>query len=152
MLDHRLGVAYRYEFAEPPMTPHSTFVRRILVIDDEPGMRNLMRRGLNMAGYEVETVETGEAGLEAARIRIPDVVLLDLMMPGMGGFETLERLCALEPCPRVIVVSGRDDIEDRVQAARADLFLVKPVHFDTLLEAIQAVIDGPVMPKVPGSR
>ena len=125
------------------MISDSTVAHRVLVIDDEPGMRSLMRRGLGMAGYKVETVENGEAGLEAAKRQAPDLVLLDLMMPGLSGFETLARLCMLSPRPRVIVLSGRDESEDRGQAANADLFLVKPVAFDTLLEAIQAVLEGP---------
>jgi DNA-binding response OmpR family regulator len=111
-----------------------------------------MRRGLGMAGYKVETVENGESGLEAANRQAPDLVLLDLMMPGLSGFETLERLCALEPRPRVIVLSGRDESEDRSRAANANLFLVKPVAFDTLLEAIQAVLKGSEMLKGMGSR
>ena len=122
------------------MNPDRTVAHRVLVIDDEPGMRSLMRRGLGLAGYDVETVEGGEAGLEAANQRPPDLVLLDLMMPGLNGFETLKRLCALEPRPKVIVLSGRDEPEDRQRAADANLFLVKPVAFDTLLEAIRAAI------------
>ncbi len=125
------------------MISDSTFAHCVLVIDDEPGMRSLMRRGLGMAGYKVETVENGEAGLEAAKRQAPDLVLLDLMMPGLSGFETLERLCMLSPRPRVIVLSGRDESEDHGRAANADLFLVKPVAFETLLEAIQAVLEGP---------
>jgi DNA-binding response OmpR family regulator len=119
-------------------------VYRVLVIDDEPGMRSLMRRGLGMAGYEVETADGGEAGIEAATQRPPDLVLLDLMMPGLDGFETLKRLCVLEPRPKVIVLSGRDEPEDRQRAAEAHLFLVKPVSFDVLLSAIKTVIKGPL--------
>lgn len=126
------------------MTLDRPVAHRVLVIDDEPGMRSLMRRGLGLAGYEVETAEGGEVGLEAATQRPPDLVLLDLMMPGLDGFATLERLCALEPHPKVIVLSGRDEPEDRLRAADANLFLVKPVGFDVLLEAIRAVIEEPL--------
>jgi DNA-binding response OmpR family regulator len=122
-----------------------TVIYRILVIDDEPGMRSLMRRGLGLAGYEVETVEGGEAGIEAAMQRPPDLVLLDLMMPGLDGFETLKRLGALEPRPKVIVMSGRDETEDRLRAADANLFLVKPVSFDVLLSAIQTLVQEPLL-------
>jgi DNA-binding response OmpR family regulator len=123
------------------MISDATVVYRVLVIDDEPGMRSLMRRGLGMAGYEVETADGGEAGIEAATQRPPDLVLLDLMMPGLDGFATLERLCALEPRPKVIVLSGRDEPEDRRRAADAHLFLVKPVSFDVLLSTIQNLVE-----------
>lgn len=113
------------------MIPDASVAHRVLVIDDEPGMRSLMRRGLGMAGYTVETVDGGEAGLEAANRQRPDLVLLDLMMPGLDGFETLERLCAIVPRPKVIVLSGRDEPEDRQRAANASLFLVKPIAFST---------------------
>ena len=142
----RVGYAVwiRHDRSDTPMIPNSTVAHRVLVIDDEPGMRSLMRRGLTLAGYAVETVDGGEAGLEAAKRERPDVVLLDLMMPGLDGFETLERLCALEPRLKVIVLSGRDEPEDRRRAAKASLFLVKPIAFDALLESIQATIASPI--------
>jgi DNA-binding response OmpR family regulator len=118
------------------MIPNLTGKHRVLVIDDEPGMRSLMRRGLGFAGFEVQTAEDGELGLELVKTYRPDLVMLDLMMPGLDGFETLERLCALEPCPKVIVLSGRDEPEDRARTVKADGFLVKPISFDALLEMI----------------
>jgi DNA-binding response OmpR family regulator len=126
------------------MIPNVPVTYRVLVIDDEPGMRSLMRRGLGMAGYVVETVDGGEAGLEAANRERPDLVLLDLMMPGLDGFETLEQLSAIQPRPKVIVFSGRDDPEDRQRAVKANFFLVKPIAFDLLLESIQAAIASPL--------
>ena len=118
------------------MIPSLTVKHRVLVIDDEPGMRSLMRRGLGLAGFEVQTAEDGELGLEVVQTYLPDLVMLDLMMPGLDGFETLERLCALEPRPKIIVLSGRDEPEDRARTAKANGFLVKPISFDALLEMI----------------
>ena len=116
---------------------------RILVIDDEPRMRSLMQRGLGLAGFLVDTAESGEIGLLAVLQNLPDVVLLDLMMPGIfDGFATLERLLKLEPRPKVIVISGRDELEDRQRAMVADGFLVKPVGFDFLVQTIHQVIAG----------
>ena len=116
---------------------------RILVIDDEPRMRSLMQRGLGLAGFLVDTAESGEIGLLAVLQSPPDVVLLDLMMPGIfDGFATLERLLKLEPRPKVIVISGRDELEDRQRAMVADGFLVKPVGFDFLVQTIHQVIAG----------
>ncbi len=114
---------------------------RVLVIDDEPRMRSLMQRGLGLAGFQVQTADNGELGLLAVTQNPPDVVLLDLMMPGVfDGFATLEQLLKLEPRPKVIVVSGRDELEDRQRAKVADGFLVKPVAFDFLVETIHKVI------------
>jgi DNA-binding response OmpR family regulator len=113
-----------------------TVKHRVLVIDDEPGMRSLMRRGLGLAGFEVQTAEDGELGLELVNSYLPSLVLLDLMMPGLDGFETLERLCALEQRPKIIVLSGRDEPEDRARTVKANGFLVKPISFDVLLEMI----------------
>ena len=118
------------------MIPSLTLKHRVLVIDDEPGMRSLMRRGLGLAGFEVQTADNGELGLEVVQSYLPDLVMLDLMMPGLDGFETLERLCALEPRPKIIVLSGRDEPEDRARTVQADGFLVKPISFDSLLEMI----------------
>ena len=118
------------------MIPSLTLKHRVLVIDDEPGMRSLMRRGLGLAGFEVQTADNGELGLEVVQSYLPDLVMLDLMMPGLDGFKTLERLCALEPRPKIIVLSGRDEPEDRARTLQADGFLVKPISFDSLLEMI----------------
>ncbi len=118
------------------MIPSLTVKHRVLVIDDEPGMRSLMRRGLGLAGFEVETAEDGELGLELVKTYLPDLVMLDLMMPGLDGFETLERLCVLEIRPKIIVLSGRDEPEDRARTVKANGFLVKPISFDALLEMI----------------
>jgi DNA-binding response OmpR family regulator len=118
------------------MIPSLTVKHRVLVIDDEPGMRSLMRRGLGLAGFEVQTADNGELGLEVVQTYLPDLVMLDLMMPGLDGFETLERLCALERCPKIIVLSGRDEPEDRARTVKANGFLVKPISFDALLEMI----------------
>jgi DNA-binding response OmpR family regulator len=118
--------------------------QRVLVIDDDPGMRSLMQRGLTLAGYVVETVAGGEAGMKAANRQRPDLVLLDLMMPGLDGFATLELLCAIEARPKVIVMSGRDQPGDRHRLANANGFLVKPVIFEVLLITLQAVLALPV--------
>jgi CheY-like chemotaxis protein len=124
------------------MIPNLTVKHRVLVIDDEPGMRSLMRRGLGLAGFEVQTAEDGELGLELVKTYLPDLVLLDLMMPGLDGFETLDCLCVLEQRPKVIVLSGRDEPEDRARAAKAHGFLVKPISFDALLEMIRLTLNA----------
>jgi DNA-binding response OmpR family regulator len=129
-------VALIGELDTSAMIPTLTAKHRVLVIDDEPGMRSLMRRGLGLAGFEVQTAEDGELGLELVQSYLPDLVMLDLNMPGLDGFETLERLSLLEPRPKIIVLSGRDEPEDRARTVKANGFLVKPISFDALLDMI----------------
>ncbi len=117
---------------------------RLLVIDDDVGMRSFMQRGLSLAGYIVDVAANGEAGIESAAQCMPDLILMDLMMPGIGGFATLAHFQALGARPKLIVVSGRDNLEDRMRAATADCFLVKPVGFDTLLQTIRSVLNEPI--------
>jgi DNA-binding response OmpR family regulator len=126
------------------LIPNTALAQRILVIDDDAGMRSLMQRGLTLAGYAVETVAGGEAGIKAVKRKRPDLVLLDLMMPGLDGFATLELLSITPEPPKVIIFSGRDDPEDRRRLANANGFLTKPVLFDTLLESIQTVMASPL--------
>lgn len=114
---------------------------RILVVDDVADMRRALRAGLEQRGYEVHAVGSGEEALREATGWRPDVVLLDLGLPGIDGFETLQRLRRGSRAP-VIVVSVMPGESDKVRALQlgADDYVVKPFGMDELAARIVAVL------------
>ncbi len=114
---------------------------RVLLIDDDPKLVALLARGLAFEGFDVVTAEDGEAGLSTVRDRQPDLVLLDIAMPGLDGFEVCRRLRAAHDVP-VIMLTARDDVADTVIGLNlgADDYVVKPFAFEELLARITAVL------------
>jgi len=114
---------------------------RILVIDDEPQMRRLMRSTLTGAGYEIDDAKTGEDGLLKLREFHPDLVLLDMNMPGMGGLATCREMRAGTNVA-IIMLTVRDSEKDKVAAldAGADDFVTKPFSTPELLARIRAAL------------
>jgi len=114
---------------------------RILVIEDEPQIADLLRRGLLYEGYVVEITGDGEAGLSAARDRPPDLVLLDLMLPGIDGLTVCKRLRAGSNAP-ILILTAKDAVPDRVAGldAGADDYVIKPFNFDELLARLRALL------------
>jgi len=112
---------------------------RILVIEDEPQIADLLRRGLLYEGYSVEIASDGEAGLAMARDRPPDLVLLDLMLPGIDGLTVCKRLRAGSGVP-ILILTAKDAVRDRVAGldAGADDYVIKPFSFDELLARVRA--------------
>jgi two-component system, OmpR family, response regulator MprA len=119
-----------------------TVPERVLVVDDDPKIVSMMRRGLIFAGYEVATADSGEAALEQTLGELPDVVILDVMLPGLDGLEVCRRMRAAEPRLPILLLTARDRVPDRVAGldAGADDYLVKPFAFDELLARIRALL------------
>jgi two-component system response regulator MprA len=111
----------------------------ILVVEDDPQIADLLRRGLIYEGYSVEVASDGPDALTAARDRPPNLVLLDLMLPGMDGLTVCKRLRAANDVP-ILILTARDAVPDRVKGldAGADDYVVKPFNFDELLARIRA--------------
>jgi DNA-binding response OmpR family regulator len=112
---------------------------KILLIDDEETILDFISMGLRYEGYEVETAADGRQGLEMARRRQPDLVILDIMLPGIDGLEVCRRLRAAGEVP-VIMLTARGDVDDRVLGldSGADDYLPKPFKFKELLARVRA--------------
>lgn len=115
----------------------------ILIIDDEPNVRLVFRTALTSAGYSVFTAEDGIEGLKAARDSHPDLVLLDLNMPGLDGMEVLKRLRDEGNAVPVVIVTAHGDIPNAVQAMKLGAidFLSKPLSPDALRNTVAEVLE-----------
>lgn len=115
---------------------------RILVVDDDPKIVSLVRRGLVFEGYEVDAASGGAEGLHKAAEHPPDLVILDVMMPGIDGFEFCRRLRSAGDLVPVLMLTARDAVAYRVQGldAGADDYLVKPFALEELLARVRALL------------
>lgn len=115
--------------------------KRVLVVDDEPRIRRFVRMNLDLEGYEVTEADDGLAALNKVRDALPDLVLLDVMMPDMDGFETLERIREVSSVP-VIMLTVKSDEDDRIRGLDlgADDYVTKPFSPRELSSRIRAVL------------
>lgn len=113
---------------------------RVLVVDDEPRITKFLVVRLKATGYEVLTADNGAQALEQVETQEPDLVVLDVVMPGMDGFETLKQIRAVSSVP-VIILSAREASTERVKGLElgADDYLVKPFSPDELVARIEAI-------------
>lgn len=114
---------------------------RILVVDDDPEIVSFLRRGLAYEGYTVDTASDGAEALAKVRDAEPDLVVLDVMMPGIDGLEVSRRLRQAGKLP-IIMLTAKGTVTDRVKGldSGADDYLVKPFSFDELLARIRALL------------
>lgn len=114
---------------------------QILVIEDEPKIAGFIHRGLTYEGFRVQVANDGEAGLSAARENLPDLIVLDVMLPGLDGIEVCRRLRAGGPVP-ILMLTAKDAVADRVKGLEsgADDYLTKPFAFEELLARVRALL------------
>ncbi|QCO18036.1 DNA-binding response regulator (plasmid) [Azospirillum brasilense] len=119
-----------------------TLPLRVLVVDDEPPIRRFLRTTLSAQGYDIAEAEDGAGALEAVRRRPPDLLVLDLGLPGIGGLEVIRRLRADGVAAPIIVLSSRADEAGKVEALDlgADDYVTKPFGMEELLARIRAAL------------
>src|SRR6195256_5183924 len=115
---------------------------RVLVVDDDPDVRDSLSRALRYAGYQVLTAVHGGEALDAVARSPVDLIVLDVLMPIMDGFEACRRLRERGDATPVLVLTARDSVGDRVTGldAGADDYLVKPFELDELLARLRALL------------
>lgn len=120
---------------------------RVLVIEDDPAVRRGVSVGLRHRGHETVLVATGEDGLAELVASAPEVVLLDLMLPGMSGLETCRRIRAFSQVP-IVILSARDDDVDIVVGleAGADDYVIKPASSEVIEARMRAVLRRTAQP------
>lgn len=127
---------------------------KVLVIEDSERLRRSLVRGLTKRGYAVDAAEDGTTGFIYARTYEYDVIVLDLMLPGLSGLDVLRRLRQAGRAAHVLILSAKDRVEDRVKGLEfgADDYLVKPFSFDELCARLQALVRRAYRVKSPRLR
>ncbi|NUT52628.1 MAG: response regulator transcription factor [Saccharothrix sp.] len=117
-------------------------VDHILVVDDDPGLRELLLSALRFAGFEVEAVGDVPAALAVIGARTPDAIVLDVMLPGTDGFDLLHLLRSREVDVPVMFLTARDEVDDRVRGLRlgGDDYLTKPFHVAEVAARLEALL------------
>ncbi len=126
----------------------------ILVVEDDNDLRSVMTAGLRSAGHEVAEVVNGREGLRHFRAHPTDIVITDIMMPGMEGLELIYALRSATPHPLIIAMSGSTKFSQSLCLASArklgaQRILLKPFNLDTLLAAITAELAAPCLVNAP---
>lgn len=119
----------------------SSTISQILMIEDDPAVQASLTRRLRFEGFAVEIADSGEAGLKALESQTPDLILLDVMLPGIDGFTTAETIRKDSNVP-ILMLTAKDSVEDRVDGLTcgADDYLVKPFEMPELIARIRALI------------
>lgn len=115
---------------------------RILAIDDDTTMTSVLRRGLAYEGFTVDIANSGANGLSRARDHTPDLVILDVMLPGLDGFEVLRRLRSVDEQVPILMLTAHDDAATQVRGLEggADDYVAKPFTFEVLVARLKALL------------
>jgi len=124
------------------MTRHDGTALRVLVVDDEPNIAELLRMALRYEGWDVEVALTGSQAVSTARKQVPDAVVLDMMLPDFDGMEVLRRLRTEQPDVPVLFLTARDAVEDRVAGLTAggDDYVTKPFSLEEVVARLRALM------------
>ena len=123
-------------------SPTHTEYMRILIIEDEKRIQDFLSRGLESAGYAVDTAGDGTTGVDMVHATEYDLIILDLNLPDMDGLQVLQKIRNRKLSPPVLILSARDAVDDRVKGLElgADDYLVKPFAFVELLARVRALL------------
>ena len=115
--------------------------KTVLVVEDEPDVRSFLTRLLELEGYQVLSAGDGEAALEVFKHATPDVVLLDIMLPGIDGYTVCQRIREFSPVP-IIMVTAKGKEEEKVRGfdAGADDYVLKPFSASVLVARVKVVL------------
>jgi len=116
--------------------------RKILLIDDDPSLRVTVGQFLRFEKYDVTTAESGEAALEVLKTLRPNLIILDMSMPGMGGIGFLQRITGEDKKPRypVLVLTARSQMAEFFSTVDVDGFMAKPADPDELLQEVARIL------------
>jgi len=125
---------------EPPLVYGQG--QQLLVVDDEPGITEMLATTLGLAGYQVRTAATGREALRRVAAEPPDLVILDVMLPDVDGFEVCRRVSELPDAPPVLLLTARDSVLDKVTGLTtgADDYLTKPFSIPEVLARVQVLL------------
>lgn len=115
--------------------------KKILLVEDEKGIRNVLRDNLEYEGYSIIEAEDGVKGLEIARNEVPDLIILDLMLPQMHGYDFIRQLKKTHPSIPIIIVSAKSEEIDKIKGLDlgADDYITKPFQIRELVSRIKAI-------------
>ena len=118
---------------------------RVLIVDDEPNIRDLLATSLRFAGYEIQSAANGAQAVAAVTESEPDIILLDVMLPDMNGFSVTKKLRSAGFQAPILFLTARDDVEDKITGLTVggDDYLTKPFSLDEVVARIQAILRRP---------
>ncbi len=126
------------------MADQAGFKGRVLAVDDEEHITEVIKLHLENRGYEVFTANSGEEGIEVFQAKKPQVIVLDIMMPGMNGLDVLKKVAQLDPAVDVIMLTALDDTMLALEAIRLGAYgyVTKPINMGRLEELIAEKIEA----------
>jgi two-component system, OmpR family, response regulator len=115
---------------------------KVLVVDDEPNIRDLLSTSLRFAGFEVQTAQNGATAVSLVQEAEPDIILLDVMLPDMNGFSVTKKLRSLGIKSPILFLTARDEVEDKITGLTVggDDYLTKPFSLDEVVARINAIL------------